>query len=149
MGTRTARAKTAATIDFDAEAEEFLADKLEDPLYRASLEDALQRHGLIDSLISCRKSLGLSQTEVANRMGIKQPSISGFETEGSDPRLSTIQRYARAVDSRIRLVHVMSGSGESGLWSAPRVYTSTVSAKLGSREASSAAQGPVTMPTSA
>ena len=40
-------------------------------------------------------------------MGVRQPTVSGFETEDSDPRLSTLQRYARAVEARLRLVLVI------------------------------------------
>jgi transcriptional regulator with XRE-family HTH domain len=78
---------------------EFMARVLEDPEARAAFEDAQSRSALVDALVRVRRRLGLTQSEVARRMGVKQPSISGFETEGSDPRVSTVQRYARAVDS--------------------------------------------------
>lgn len=35
---------------------------------------------------------------------MRQPTVSGFEKEPSDPKLSTLQRYARALDARLRLV---------------------------------------------
>lgn len=77
----------------------FLAHVLEDPAARAAFEDSQSRSRLVDVLVRFRQRLGLTQTEVATHMGVKQPTISGFETEGSDPRLSTIQRYARSVDA--------------------------------------------------
>ncbi|WP_112236856.1 helix-turn-helix domain-containing protein [Kribbella monticola] len=77
----------------------FLARVLEDPEARASFEDAQSRNALVDALIRARHRLSLTQKQLASRMGVKQPSVSGFETEGSDPRISTIQRYARAVDA--------------------------------------------------
>lgn len=79
--------------------EEFLARALENPETRAAFEDAQSRNRLVDALVRMRHRLGMTQTQVAKRMGVKQPSVSGFETEGSDPRLSTIQRYARSVDA--------------------------------------------------
>jgi len=77
--------------------------KADDPAFRAAHEDSEQQHRIVDSLVGLRHSFGLSQSEVARRMGVRQPTVSGFETEGSDPRLSTLQRYARAVGARLRL----------------------------------------------
>lgn len=82
---------------FDA----FLARALENPEVRAEFEDAQARNALVDTLVRLRRRLRLTQTQIAKRMGVKQPTISGFETEGSDPRLSTLQRYARAVDAAL------------------------------------------------
>jgi len=77
-----------------------IARSLKDPEYRAAFVDASQRHDAIDALVAHRKRQGLTQTEVARRMGVGQPTVSEFEKEGSDPRLSTMQRYARAVNAR-------------------------------------------------
>lgn len=79
----------------------FRARKLRNPAIRAAYEDSRTRNGLIDALVRRRRFLGLSQTAVAKAMGVGQPTVSGFETEGSDPRLSTLQRYARAVHATI------------------------------------------------
>jgi len=75
-----------------------------DPAFRASLEDAESLQRLLDCLTSIRRDRNISQSEVANRMGVRQPTVSGFEKASSDPKLSTLQRYARAVDARIRFV---------------------------------------------
>lgn len=79
----------------------FIAEILADPETRAAFEDELARTNLIDSLVKLRQAMKLTQTQVAQRMGVKQPMISGFETEGSDPRVSTIQRFARAIEATI------------------------------------------------
>ncbi len=77
--------------------EELLARKLEDPAIRAAFEDSQTRHELIQCLVDIRKRAGVTQKQLADAMGVKQPTVSGFETEDSDPRLSTLQRYARAL----------------------------------------------------
>lgn len=77
--------------------DDFLARKLQDPRIREAYEDSRERHEIIQALIAERKAQGLSQTQVAERMGVKQPTVSGIETDESDPRLSTLQRYARAL----------------------------------------------------
>jgi len=81
-----------------------VAESMQDPEFRAASEDVDHRYDLIEALVALRKRLGLTQKDVASRMGVKQPTVSGFETEGSDPRLSTIQRYARAVQAHARVV---------------------------------------------
>jgi transcriptional regulator with XRE-family HTH domain len=89
---------------FEDEFAPYLEQAKQDPEFRAAYEDAQERHNLLDQLVALRRSRRLSQTAVAARMGVRQPTVSGFETEDSDPRLSTLQRYARAVEARLRLV---------------------------------------------
>lgn len=84
---------------------EFRAKRLQKPGVKAAYEDARARNSIVDALVRRRRLLGLKQTEVARTMDVGQPTVSGFETEGSDPRLSTLQRYARAVDATL-YVHV-------------------------------------------
>lgn len=56
---------------------------------------------LIAQLVSVRRLRGLSQSEVAARLGISQQAISKLESHDSDPRLSTIRRYANAVEALV------------------------------------------------
>lgn len=87
-----------------------------DPRFRAALDDAEDLQRLMDCLTSLRLNREISQSEVARRMGVRQPTVSEFEKATSDPKLSTLQRYARAIDARIRLI--VSVSNHSG-WSSP------------------------------
>lgn len=89
------------------ELESYLSKARQDPAFRAAYEDAEERHSILDKLVGLRRHRRLSQGAVAARMGVRQPTVSGFETEDSDPRLSTLQRYARAVEARLRLVLVI------------------------------------------
>lgn len=82
----------------------YLDEAKRDPAFRAAYEDAEELQRIVDTLVGLRRALGLSQKIVAGRMGVRQPTVSGFENEGSDPRLSTLQRYARAVQARLRLI---------------------------------------------
>ncbi len=56
---------------------------------------------LLENLISLRKKHNLTQEMVADRMGVTQPTVAAFERYDANPRLSTIRRYAMAVDARI------------------------------------------------
>jgi transcriptional regulator with XRE-family HTH domain len=59
---------------------------------------ARRRRELTDSLVARRISLGLSQTQVAARMGTSQSAVARIEAARSDVRLSTLERYAAALD---------------------------------------------------
>lgn len=57
--------------------------------------------GLLQDLIALREKHHLSQEDVAVRMGVTQPTVSKFERTDANPRLSTIRRYAMAVDGLV------------------------------------------------
>lgn len=72
--------------------------------------EAIERRadGLIEAhevlmldLIRMRKKHHLTQAEVAERMGVSQPTVAAFERYDSNPTLSTIRRYALAVEARL------------------------------------------------
>lgn len=93
-----------AIESFEDELDAHIEESKSDPEFRAASLDVDLRVELIECLVSLRKRAGLTQGEVAARMGVRQSTVSGFETEGSDPRLSTIQRYARAVEAECRVM---------------------------------------------
>jgi transcriptional regulator with XRE-family HTH domain len=66
-------------------------------------EDGTARALLIQALTSLRTALGISQRQVATRMQTQQSAVSDLEKGDSDPRLSTLQRYARAIGCRLDL----------------------------------------------
>ncbi|MGH8995690.1 MAG: helix-turn-helix domain-containing protein [Acidimicrobiales bacterium] len=85
--------------------------------FRGHLEDAGARSGLLRVLIHARRRLGLSQRALAERMGTTQSAVSELERGGQDPRLSTLQRYARGVDCALHLaLHIFNVAGTPGLW---------------------------------
>lgn len=49
-------------------------------------------------LFNARKAKGLSQREVSNRVGIKQPSYCAIETGASKPKPETAKRIASVLD---------------------------------------------------
>jgi len=94
---------------------------LTNPAARAAYEDAEARNVFIDSLIGLRRSKSITQAQIAEDMGIAQATVSEFETESSDPRVSTLQRYARAVGVDLVLeLRPLDHEGESDATSAAR-----------------------------
>lgn len=77
-----------------------MTDDLESVERRA---DALvQSHEeLLEKLISMRSKHRLTQADVAERMGVSQPTVAAFERYDANPTLATIRRYALAVGARI------------------------------------------------
>lgn len=62
---------------------------------------ALDHLDLIEELVKLRKSHGLTQSDVAMRMGISQPAVADFERYDSNPTLSRIRRYALTVGANL------------------------------------------------
>jgi transcriptional regulator with XRE-family HTH domain len=60
-----------------------------------------ERRRLVAELTAQRRSAGLSQTEVAARMGTSQSAVARLETGGADVRVSTLERYAAAIGSQL------------------------------------------------
>lgn len=69
-------------------------------------QDETDRARLLTILVHLRQQQGLTQREVGLRMGIKQHTVSAFETgfqEGREYSIGTIQRYARAIGVELRM----------------------------------------------
>lgn len=64
-------------------------------------DSEVARRNLLVTLGEIRRENGLSQTRVAAAMGTSQSAVAKLERGESDPRMSTIARYALAVDHRL------------------------------------------------
>jgi ribosome-binding protein aMBF1 (putative translation factor) len=60
-----------------------------------------QRQRLISDLAAQRQAAGLSQTEVAARMGTSQSAVARLEAGEADLRMSTLERYAAAISCEL------------------------------------------------
>jgi predicted transcriptional regulator len=69
---------------------------------------AARRQAVADTFVAARSELGLSQTEVAARMGTSQSAVARLESGDADVRLSTLERYAAALGQRLE-VRLQSG----------------------------------------
>lgn len=62
---------------------------------------------LLKEMLRARKKAGLSQAQIAERMGTKSPAITRLESSLSSgkhsPSLTTIKKYAEALDCRIEI----------------------------------------------
>lgn len=65
------------------------------------MEDATR---LVRCLTRRREELGLSQTELAERLGMHQAAIARMENGRVVPRIDTLSHVARALGVRVELV---------------------------------------------
>ncbi|MEQ1119258.1 helix-turn-helix domain-containing protein [Acinetobacter junii] len=47
--------------------------------------------------------LEISQKELAETLGIKQPSLSAIENRGNDLKISTMKKYVEAMGGKLRI----------------------------------------------
>ena len=67
---------------------------------RAAYDELSEEFETARELIAARSLAGLTQGEVAERMGTTQSVIARLESGKQAPSLRTVQRYARAVGAR-------------------------------------------------
>jgi ribosome-binding protein aMBF1 (putative translation factor) len=80
----------------------------------ASRRMAEDRARLVRELADQRQAAGLSQTEIAARMGTSQSAVARLESGAADVRASTLERYAAAVGGQITWKLNRPGEGASG-----------------------------------
>ncbi len=76
-------------------------ERRHEPVFPGFRDMAERRRALSAVLVARRVELGLSQTEVAARMGTSQSAVARLEAGQSDVRLSTLERYADALGQRL------------------------------------------------
>jgi len=83
---------------------EKIADRYQhDPAYRAGWDKTARRHALASKIRTLRQERGLSQQELARRVGTSQAAIARLELGGAEPRLETLERIAEAFDMNLAL----------------------------------------------
>lgn len=91
---------------------ELKAKALANPETLAAYEEMNVEFSLLRQMLAAREKAGLSQAQVASRMGTKAPAITRLEsslTNGKhSPSLATLQRYAKAVGCELKVQLVSS-----------------------------------------
>lgn len=76
------------------------AELLAVPAVRAEYDALADEFAIAHELIAARARAGLSQAEVAQRMGTTQSVVARLESGRRPPSLRTVQRYAQALGAR-------------------------------------------------
>lgn len=81
-----------------------LKDKaLQSDEVRAEYDQLGAEFSLIDALLTMRKKAGLTQEEVATKLGTQKSNISRLERGSSNPSWKTLQSYADACGFEISM----------------------------------------------
>ncbi|MBF0482835.1 MAG: helix-turn-helix transcriptional regulator [Desulfovibrionaceae bacterium] len=75
----------------------------DDPEYRREYEALEEEYNLVEAMLDARQQAGLTQAQVAERMGVKQPVVAKMEGGKSNVSLDTLKRYAKATGTKIKV----------------------------------------------
>ena len=82
---------------------------MKDSKYRREYKALEGEFSLVAALIEARTRAGLTQEQVAHRMKTTQAVIARLEGGGSRPSGRTLERYAQATGSRLRITFEPEG----------------------------------------
>ena len=74
---------------------------MKEPKYRKAYEALEDEFAVAKAVIAARNRAGLTQTELAQKMGTTQPVVARMEGGRIQPSLRTLQRLAKATGSRL------------------------------------------------
>ncbi|MEW6750609.1 MAG: helix-turn-helix transcriptional regulator [Candidatus Latescibacterota bacterium] len=87
--------------------DEFKKRMLADPEVQAEYDRLTPEFTLLDELLRARQEAGLSQAEIARRMGTKPPAVSRLlscvASEKHSPSIATLRKYAAACGLRLEI----------------------------------------------
>jgi transcriptional regulator with XRE-family HTH domain len=76
---------------------------LKEPGFRKGYEALAEEFELASVLIDARERAKLTQAELAKKMRTSQSTIARLESGAGKPSISTLQRFAEATGTRLRL----------------------------------------------
>jgi transcriptional regulator with XRE-family HTH domain len=86
---------------------ELVRKMLKQPAVKSAYDAQAEEFALLDELLKARRQSGLTQAEVAARMGTKTPAVARLEAGGGSrrhsPSVATLRKYAQAVGCRLEI----------------------------------------------
>ena len=76
-------------------------EMLNDAKTRAAYDTLADEYAIARELIAARARSGLSQSEVAQRMGTTQSVVARLESGKRPPSMRTVERFAQAVGGHV------------------------------------------------
>ncbi len=87
-----------------------LNEDIKNPEFRRHFEEEKKAIALAMQIVELRGRLGISQTELAKRMGTSQQAISRLESGEYDGfTLKTLERIAQATGAMLKIEFVLTG----------------------------------------
>jgi predicted transcriptional regulator len=83
----------------------FRTRALRRPAVRKAYDELKEEFAYVEEVLKARVDSGLTQAEVATRVGTTQSAIARLESSESkhSPSIATLQRYARALGYRVEV----------------------------------------------
>ena len=84
---------------------QFKARALARPKVKKAYDDLAEEFAFLDEVLKARAESGLSQAEVAARVGTTQSAIARLESAAPkhSPSIATLRRYARALGYKVEI----------------------------------------------
>lgn len=89
-------------LDFD----EFLKESLKNPKIKAEYDRLQPEFAVINAIIEARRKKGVTQHELAKRIGTKQSVISRLESGRTNPSVAFLKKLANALSSYLEIKFV-------------------------------------------
>lgn len=86
-------------LDFD----EFLEDSLRNPEVKAEYDKLQPEFAVIRAVIEARMRKGVTQEELAEKIGTKQSVISRLESGKANPSMNFLKKLAQALNSHLEI----------------------------------------------
>ena len=87
--------------------EEMISEWKKDPAFKKEYDKLDEEFQLFDELVQARRQAGMTQAELAERMGTKTPAVARLEAGGGarkhSPSVSTLRKYAAAVGCSLQI----------------------------------------------
>ena len=84
-----------------------IENELQNPDFKKAWEALDDEFSALDALLTARRQAGMTQEQVATKMGVSQPSLARVEASlGShrhSPSLEVLRKYAAAVNCKLEI----------------------------------------------
>jgi ribosome-binding protein aMBF1 (putative translation factor) len=81
---------------------EHIREKMKNPDFKKTWQELDPEFALLETLIRAREEAGITQEELAKRIGTKQPALSRLEKGGfKKANIETLRKIAHALDRRL------------------------------------------------
>lgn len=83
--------------------EDLEKELLSDPKVKKEYDKLAPRYTVISQLISARLNKGLTQKEIAEKLGTKQSAIARVESGTVNPSLGFLQKFAQVMGYKLQI----------------------------------------------
>ena len=91
--------KNRKHLNFD----EFLKESLKNPKIKAEYNHQQPEFAVINAIIDARAKRGITQEQLAKKLGTKQSAIARLESGRANPSIAFLKKLAQALNSNLQI----------------------------------------------